>query len=115
MYGKTLADFPDRFSMFLEVLAHENVEDINAAFLECSRTCVEFPVPAQVLKASQKAAAERIQARDARQRRSAWRHDDEIKSQRFLPSASPEEPESVRLEREFQKLVNLHRRPKAGL
>src|SRR3990167_6397330 len=48
MYGKTLADFPERQEAFLQVLATLSVDAIDAGFAACLNTCTEFPVPFEV-------------------------------------------------------------------
>lgn len=53
MYGKTLADYPDRFNAFLEVLSDLAPESVDAGFAAVmNHPDSNFPVPGQVREAA---------------------------------------------------------------
>lgn len=91
--------------MFLDVLVNEAIDDINAGFLACARDCVEFPVPADVLKASRASARERRRLESERVALEEKRRDDEIKERRFLTDGNGESYDAVKLHEEFQELL----------
>lgn len=57
MYGKTLADFPDRFDEFLEEFEKTPPDVLDEAFRLTRGVCSEFPTPADVRKQVQVASA----------------------------------------------------------
>lgn len=54
MYGKSLSDFPERLEGFIQVLASVPLAAMDAGFAACMNTCVEFPVPVDVLIEAEK-------------------------------------------------------------
>ncbi len=50
MYGKTLADYPEKFEAFGLALSGLNPPMIDFAFQEAVKRLAEFPVPAQILE-----------------------------------------------------------------
>lgn len=50
MYGKTLADYPERFDEFLEEFETTKPDVLDAAFKACRGACTEFPTPGDVRK-----------------------------------------------------------------
>lgn len=50
MYGKTLADLPERFEVFTEEFRRVDPEVLDLAFKATCSTCSEFPTPADVRK-----------------------------------------------------------------
>ncbi len=91
MYGKSLDDFPDRFTVFHKAVQDIPVEDLDLAFEDCSNTCGEFPVPAQIREAAKGIRKRReLEAYELRAQEDR-RRDDAIKAQRFLEAGpSPE-------------------------
>lgn len=50
MYGKTLADFPERFDEFLEEFSDVDPDELDAAFRAARGACTQFPTPGDVRK-----------------------------------------------------------------
>ena len=50
MYGKTLADFPERFDEFLDEFKTTSPDVLDEAFRLARGACAEFPTPADVRK-----------------------------------------------------------------
>ncbi len=48
MYGKTLADYPERFDEFLDEFKSADPERLDTAFRRARGGCKEFPTPADV-------------------------------------------------------------------
>ena len=67
MYGKTLADFPDRQEGFMFVLSALPLDALDAGFAVCMNSCVEFPVPQEVHAAALKWQLDRREADSAKQ------------------------------------------------
>ena len=67
MYGKTLADFPDRQEGFMFVLSALPLDTMDAGFAACMNTCSEFPVPQEVHAAALKWQLANREAESARQ------------------------------------------------
>lgn len=63
MYGKSLADFPERFDEFLAEFAVDDLAQLDEAFQAARGVCAEFPTPADIRKLLSKiqVPAERVQ------------------------------------------------------
>ncbi len=83
MYGKTLADFPDRFNAFRDALSDLGDADINAGFELAIRRLTEFPVPAEI----RSLATEAVQQNQTRLAEESIRNqrqiEDRLKDERF--------------------------------
>jgi hypothetical protein len=53
MFGKSLTDFPERFSEFLDEFRDADPDALDAAFRAARGTCTQFPTPADVRAALQ--------------------------------------------------------------